>query len=613
MTTLYLGKVKWFGGHNSKTDRENDFGFISMDNGESVFVHKSSLENCSALIEGNLVLFFKVAGKKGYQAESVTRLFEFDNVCVFDSHIFDNNITNEELKVGREASIAPILTYLLQKPSQFNIKNNSVLKDYLTSLCDSEYGNKFINDLSLRSSQKQLIAELICDSKNWNVLFNNARLNKLGFSDSISTLGYELLSPNYITANLATLSKHLLTLSEVERIKALKQLNNSLSFSAVLYLIFSGAAPHPKYWEQERRQFNRSVPFSILLNEFVEGTVSRENQIKVDDYVRDIYKERFGKFSDYCQHPVIAPIIKPYLIKRKMFFKDMSFIGEIQNDKALWHDPEMWFLSEILPLIFAGNNQDNTEKVILHKLWKALLSKHIDIDDPSIFKLFPQCNSLEYRYSHIDLSCEAFYWIPKEGEPRFLCRSHECYDPQVMPDLTKSYLEFSVFDWLAHYGINYAEEKAPSKRDFSIKLAGYMNRIRELHSRLHCRSCGDLMIPDMEYARVEVKSIDPSTMQLIVTPVNAAYRLTVFRCNTEGCNEFGNKYYINHCLHYKCYELIDSRDIKNKCSEGRYICSCGACCSKHSDREQQVGVAPNSSLKHRELYKNSPSFRHIQN
>ncbi len=48
----------------------------------------------------------------------------------------------------------------------------------------------------------------------------------------------------------------------------------------------------------------------------------------------------------------------------------------------------------------------------------------------------------------------------------------------------------------------------PSKRDFPIKLAGYFNRIRELHSRLHCRSCGVLMVPDMKYARVEVSVWD---------------------------------------------------------------------------------------------------------
>ncbi|EGR0550170.1 cold shock domain-containing protein [Vibrio cholerae] len=620
MKTLFLGKVKWFGGHNNKTGRENDFGFIEIDGGESVFVHKSSLENCRILKEDNLVLFSKLAGKKGPQADSVFRLFTFednslDTLFEVEDDILDfffSGVDDEELKQGRASTIAPIITYLSQESSQRIIHENSKFKGLLKSLCQSEYGKIFISELSSKSSNKQQIAELICSCNNWDELFTEAGFSKDSLTDCVATLGYELLSPSYVTDNLVALRDNLQALSGAKRLNALKKLNKSLSFSAVLYLIFCGVAPHPEHWEIEKTPFDSELSFSELLKDFVEGTVNRENRVDVDDFVRDIYKERFNSFSDYCQHPVIAPIIKPCLVKRKIFLKDMGFITDIKNDEMLWHDPEMWFLSEILPLIFAGNSQDDVEKVILHKLWEALLSKHIDIDHPSIFKLFPQCNTLKYGYPHMSLSCEAFHWTPKEGEKRFLCRSQVCNDPQVIPDLTKSYFDFSVFDWLAHYGVNYAVEKAPSKRDFSIKLAGYMNRIRELHSRLNCRCCGNLMVPDMKYARVEVRKIDPITKQLIITPVNAAYRLTVFSCNTEGCSEFAHKYYINHCLHYKCHELIDSRDITDKCSEGRYICSCGACCTMHSNRDQQIGVATNTSYKHRELYKDSPSFRNVR-
>ncbi|WP_373457136.1 cold shock domain-containing protein [Enterovibrio norvegicus] len=600
--------MKWFGGNNSKTGRVNDFGFIELEGDESVFVHKSSFENCKSLEEGDLVLFTKANGKKGVQAQSVTKLYAFeDNFLSLLSGVSD-----DELKQCRAASIAPILVYLSQEPTLKTLHNNVPFKSFLKGLCQSEFGKQFIVELSSISANKKSIAALICGCKNWEDLFGEAGFSKESLTDCISSFGYELLPPSYVTGNLTFLSEHLQMLSEVERINTLQKLNKSLSFSAALYLIFRNVAPHPELWDIERTQSSGELSLSELLKRFVEGTVTRQNQVEVDEFVRDAYKARFNSFSDYCQHPVIAAVIKPCLIKRKMFMKDMSFIAEVQGDSTLWHDPEMWFLSEVLPLIFAGNNQDDTEKVILHKLWEALLSKHIDIDHPSTFKLFPQCSTLEYRYSHIDLSCEAFHWTPKEGEARFLCRSKECYDPQVMPDLTKSYFEYSAFDWLAHYGINYAVEKAPSKRDFSIKLAGYMNRIRELHSRLNCRCCGNLMMPDMKYARVEVKSIDPSTKQVVITPVNAAYRLTVFSCNTEGCKEFGHRYYINHCLHYKCHELIDSRDIKDKCSEGRYICSCGACCPRHTDRDQTIGELHNASYKHHELYKNSPSIQRVR-
>ncbi len=34
----YMGNVLWFGGYNSKTDRENNFGFLLSENGNELFL-----------------------------------------------------------------------------------------------------------------------------------------------------------------------------------------------------------------------------------------------------------------------------------------------------------------------------------------------------------------------------------------------------------------------------------------------------------------------------------------------------------------------------------------------------------------------------------------------
>ncbi|MFT6909815.1 MAG: hypothetical protein ACJAS1_006542, partial [Oleiphilaceae bacterium] len=172
-----------------------------------------------------------------------------------------------------------------------------------------------------------------------------------------------------------------------------------------------------------------------------------------------------------------------------------------------------------------------------------------------------------------------------ENEDKFLCRSKVCKKPEVVPNLTKSFLDYSVFDWLAHYGYHYFEQSKPMKRDFPIKLAAYLNRVRELKSKLDCRCCGQLMIPNMKYSRVEVTTVNEETGEETTVPMQASYRLTVFKCNNHSCQEFEKSYYFNHCLNFKCYTIIDSRDDLNKCSEDRYNCpECGSCCNTHAEK-----------------------------
>ena len=62
------GKVKWF-------DPKKGYGFILGDEGQDVFVHYSSIigEGFQALEDGEMVDYEIIEGKKGFQAQNVTR------------------------------------------------------------------------------------------------------------------------------------------------------------------------------------------------------------------------------------------------------------------------------------------------------------------------------------------------------------------------------------------------------------------------------------------------------------------------------------------------------------------------------------------------------------
>lgn len=117
------------------------------------------------------------------------------------------------------------------------------------------------------------------------------------------------------------------------------------------------------------------------------------------------------------------------------------------------------------------------------------------------------------------------------------------------------------------------------------------------------------MVPDMKYARVEVSVWDTKSKGFVKQPFQAAYRLTVFKCASHSCEQFGIGHYINHCIGYKCSEIIDARDLHEKCSEGRFICaSCGSCCTTHQEKFGNVNKGETEQAKYDRLYRDSPFF-----
>lgn len=337
-----------------------------------------------------------------------------------------------------------------------------------------------------------------------------------------------------------------------------------------------------------------SLPTNILLASIIEGLItnqeliiSRHNEIKkiIENRFRDVEQDipqylissldtLFENLNDYFSIPSIRLIIEPMLFKKALYEKSPNAKKNFDQSENLSDSVECFILANLFPLILAKNSIDVSFKVFLHNLWVSLKTEKIDISDVELFKLFPSCSTM----GHNDLSCEAFYWPKNEN---FLCRGRLCNDPQVLPDTDKHYLSFNIYDWFHHYGIDYINQGNPSKKDFPIKLAGYFNRLKEIIDIIKCRDCNTLMVPDMRYARVEYLEFDPETNSYVKKNTSAAYRVTVFECGKNDCIEYENKYYINHCIGFGCYSIIDSRDLSLKCDSGLYICrNCGSCCEQ---------------------------------
>jgi cold shock CspA family protein len=84
-----IGIVKWFGGYNNSTGKENNYGFIESLLGEDLYIHKNNLNDCNSLLEKELVSF-RIKKKS-------TKLEAIDVKKITINEISSsNNITKEE-------------------------------------------------------------------------------------------------------------------------------------------------------------------------------------------------------------------------------------------------------------------------------------------------------------------------------------------------------------------------------------------------------------------------------------------------------------------------------------------------------------------------------------
>lgn len=546
---FHLGVVKWFGGYNKQKERENDFGFIESSLGEDIFIHKSEINNFDSLDSDELV-FFEIGIKKGKK--------------------FARNL----YRPGEDYKISPYVISIFSKSSEniCNLSSSHSLKKLLINLVDENLKNNnvlFLDFLRSEAKNNFSIYYLVHESINWYQLFE--LINGSTSLESLLDSGFppHLIPLEFFESQEKSYYCYIKKLRNELKNKFFEENIEKLS----IYLIFASILENELVDEKFiKYRFNE-------ISELIESRFREENRL-FPEYLEVIYK---NNKNDYKSNPTLQKILEPIFLKRGLYNKNIDVRPYFEQSTYLKKDTECFILTQFFSLILAGNSLDVTYQIFSHNLWEALVEETIGINDKGVLDLFPSCSTL----GHSGLSCEAVYWPKIE---KYLCRGRVCKNPQVKSDNLRHYLDFTIYDWFSHYGIDYTNDGEPSKKDFPIKLAGYFNRLKEIFNVLHCYQCNKLMRPNMKYARVEYTDYESGVP--ITKSMSAAYRATVFKCGNEQCLEYESSYYISHCLGFGCGSIIDARDLKQKCDTGLYICrGCGSCCEQHA-KKNPIGSCP---------------------
>lgn len=550
-----FGFIKWFGGFNNKTGRENNFGFVASHDGTEFHLHRNDWHGTTPPAALQPVTFFAEA--RG------------ERVCCRRAYpIRGSGCTLAEIYEGLLALPAvPAVT------SSDSVKGfaglHVVLTDELHETLHASSKNDvqalFVDNIAARSMFR-LVSRGENASADYELLLNATGAPVTG--DEV----WDYLPRQLITKYEPQIATQLAALAPEVMHSKVTPVLETLPVSLVITLLARHGFADADALNSMCPRIDRYLCAVILGGE------------TVPDYLVQLAGDP-RDWNWLCGNAMLQALLDRYHFKKSLAARGTEFLAIYARTPALAGDLEYFILHEIFSLFAAGNLREVVYNVFLQRLWAALVNKQVDLraQQNALQSLFPSCEVMGPR-----LSCEAFFWRQNDKhEDMFLCRGRRCNNPQILPQTNRTVADYTLYDWLNQWDITYDNARKPRSRDFPIRIAGYFNRLREIYKRLHCRACATLMVPHMDYARTSYKSICNGVVQ--VQQLAAAYRLTVFHCNDPACVEHGNNYYINHCMGLKCREIIDSRDLKHKCNAGRYICNaCSSCCPEHGTQARPV-------------------------
>lgn len=150
------------------------------------------------------------------------------------------------------------------------------------------------------------------------------------------------------------------------------------------------------------------------------------------------------------------------------------------------------------------------------------------------------------------------------------CCNSKCYAPCQSDHIHLEWSYYSLRDFIKILNI-------PFNQELYYRFVSLLNRANRLLKKLQCTSCKKILR-------------DAKTSEF------AFYRVTTFHCTNPECDEHHNIVYLNHCLNWRCLNIVDNR-VSVKCPNGWFICdSCSSCCSQEKIERRYENLITNNAF-----------------
>jgi len=630
-----IGKIKWFGGHNNKTGRQNDFGFIACEGKPNdIFVHLRQI-NCSAtaLREGTIVTFEVSTNFRDGKEEAKNLRLLIDET---DTEIIAFCATNEDKNLWR-----PVFSNYL---ANFSIDEAiSLIFQKIETLSDREIV-LFVRSLPnpiLFSDKARKIREIFPKDEHLNLCVKivNERVSlakDYSFKQEINAT-IEGASVQFVEKIWENIPSELYVDVPEQR----KRFNLKIHARCLVKLIFDAKDDPSKsiflmelrerLKEANKDEFWEIIPDEILITEQVWPITLPKRRIrilvnKLEKTEKENNKEIIGKIAKTIaetpinEHPILLSEIPEWLQENETFFPFKTPFDQVNLvwdliEAGLWslawprlsREAKIIFIYRILkdkintsaffaelkrlqtekpenePLVKyainilgSKNNPDKRNEAFqrAHELLQEwVIEQAWNSTEPlNLYPILPLCQPKKVDY------CEGKPWPTEEDKASGAKKVSRAFCPRANKSCSlfepNTERNFSL-------GLEGARLYAECRQDWKdwslleiLQATGVVPSLPDLKSDEYVQKLSG-WINRLNEIRDRLKcSVCSQTMtpNYKYSKDLARYNMTVASCK-QG-NGHDRDIYFNHC--WACREIIDSRESKIQL-DGFYICiHCGS-------------------------------------